>query len=135
MFDVFRIRARHRKRRIRKVLEDSGCRTWYEYHMIRDPNLNVDAKNVQEFYHGYILIEVPYSVVMQQPSYEQGFFADGTLEFRTWCKHNCEGKYRVHWHRTRSDGKFDYFDGNGGEAVYVAFENETDAARFALTWI
>jgi len=132
-----RIRARLRKLRINRVLKDSGCSSWYEYHMVNDPAINIYGTTVTSFYAGYaVVMKIPFHLVVLQPSYDQGLFSDGTVEFRKWCKHNCEGKYRVHWHRTRSDGEFDYFDVlNGGDAVLIAFENETDAARFALTWL
>lgn len=131
-----RIRAWLRRRRINKILKDSGCRSWYEYWMVNDPDMNINGKSVQECYVGYAsIIEVPYSLVMRQPSFDQGFVSDGTYEFREWCKQNCEGKFRVHWHRTRKDGTFDHFDGDGGEAVYAVFKNETDAARFVLMWM
>lgn len=128
-----RIRARLRRMRINRILKDSGCKTWYEYWLVNDPDINVMGLTPKDFYTGYTLVEVPFDIVIKQPSFHVGFHRDGTYEFREWCKVNCEDKYRIHWHKIKKP--LALFDGDGIECVIAAFKNENDAARFVLTWL
>ncbi len=116
---------------------DLKRRGWTEeqYQNYNDPDRNLRASRIKDYYHGY-----PYIVVFttsrgdpwtRYPSWIEAYKA-----IEEWCKENCQGKWRTEIHRVIQDywGNWEMNDVGGGDALFFAFKDVNDAFMFKLKW-
>jgi len=106
-----------------------------EFQKYEDPDRNISASRIKDYYHGY-----PYIVVFTTSRgdpwtrYLDWLTAYSAIE--TWCKENCEDKWRTDIHRVIQDywGNWEMNDIGGGDALFFAFKDVNDAFMFKLKW-
>lgn len=136
-----RIRQQINAYKERKFLERHNVSTWEEYHHVYDPDINKQFNSVDTRYHGY-----RYTVLIRANLKDYGFHGvdvdlDQYEQFKSWCKDNCVGKFRIDSATLKSDlntiivastyvtrlsGAMDYF--------IIAFKDPNDHMLFELVW-
>lgn len=112
---------------------------WTEekYQDYNDPDRNLRASRIKDYYHGY-----PHVVVFttsqgdpwtRYPSWVQAYSA-----IQEWCHLNCEGKFCSSIHRVirepSTDNEWELNDIGGNDALFFAFKNGNDTFMFKLKW-
>lgn len=133
------LRAKYRAWRDRRFLQRHGCDSWEQYNRVFDPDYDIRASRVADYYHGYLCWHVfdnhnhcCYDLVYD---YGPGGYRYGYHEIIDWLKDNCQAKYRVDLMRTYYTGtEWIMNEIGGGDYVFVAFKSEQDATLFKLRW-
>lgn len=106
-----------------------------QYQDHNDPDRNIRASRIKDYYHGYAYIVVfessqgdPWT---RYPSWIQAYNA-----IEEWCYENCKEKWRTDIHRVIKNywGDWEQNDLGGGDALFFAFKSQEDAFMFKLTW-
>jgi hypothetical protein len=106
-----------------------------QYQDYNDPDRNIRASRIKDYYHGYTHLVAfessqgdPWS---RYPSWIQAYNA-----IEEWCKENCEDKWRTDIHRVIKDywGNWELNDLGGIDALFFAFKDVNDAFMFKLKW-
>ena len=110
---------------------------WTEEHYqdVNDPDKNLRASSIKDYYHGY-----PHIVTFESsrgdpwtryPSWIQAYNA-----IEIWCEENCAGKWQTDIHRVIQDywGNWKMNDIGGGDVLFFAFKDVNDAFMFKLKW-
>lgn len=106
-----------------------------QYQDYNDPDRNIRASRIKDYYHGYTHLVAfessqgdPWS---RYPSWIQAYNA-----IEEWCKENCEDKWRTDIHRVIKDywGNWELNDLGGIDALFFAFKSQKDCFMFKLKW-
>jgi hypothetical protein len=108
-----------------------------EYQEYNDPDRNISATRIKDYYHGY-----PYWVIFTtsrgDPWTRFGTWMEGFTEIKDWCKENCQDKWRSDIHRVIKEpstaNQWEMNDIGGGDALFFAFKNQEDCFLFKLKW-
>lgn len=92
-----RIKARIRKWHSDRFLRKHHCRSYKEYNHRYDPDRNIHAVKVEDYYHGY-----PYVYLFTNSAhkiydiYDYGMFTSYPVahDIINWCTKNCKHKFR-----------------------------------------
>ena len=106
-----------------------------QYQDVNDPDKNLRASRVKDYYHGY-----PYIVIFESsqgdPWTRYPSWIDAYTAINTSCKENCAGKWQTDIHRAMKD----YWDNwvlndiGGRDVLFFAFKDINDACMFKLKW-
>ena len=135
-----RMRAVIRGVKATRKLKKSGYETWARYKHNRDPDVNMYANHLDDFYKGY-----PYIYAIEDFNhyaydtlydYGPGGTAYGFNEMEAWCHEKIRWNFRVDIHRVWKDqwGKYSLNDIGGGDIIFFAFKREQDFTHFLLRW-
>lgn len=120
-------------------LKRHGCKTWEQYNYIYDPDINLSAIQVGDYYHGYKSIKCIDNP--QHIAYHCEIAFSGISVLSQWCDNNCVDKYRFDFLRVRrvgnsTDEKEEWHINGIGDVdyIFVAFKNPMDCTMFTLTW-
>ena len=106
-----------------------------QYQDYNDPDRNIRASRIKDYYHGYTHLVAfessqgdPWS---RYPSWIQAYNA-----IEEWCYENCKDKWRTDIHRVIKNywGDWEQNDLGGGDALFFAFKNQEDCFMFKLKW-
>ena len=123
----------------KRFLKKHGCENWDQYNHRFDPDINIRATHIKDYYMNY-----PYVFVFTDTRNDA--FRDGVDEgcelLKNWCKENCKGKWRTDIHRVlprnlwqASDTTdYDINDIGGYDFLFFGFTNEQDYIWFSLKW-
>lgn len=142
MLRLRRIKAWFRKRKSDRFLKKHHCKTWAHYLRVYDPDHNVRASRITDYYHGYKHIHVieqrdhyAYQCIYD---YGPGGFREGWMDLIEWCEKNCKDKFRFDMHRAMKAPATAYqWEINelaGGDYIFAAFKDERDYMHFLLRW-
>jgi hypothetical protein len=114
-------------------------KNWIEeqYQDYKDPDRNLRATRIKDYYRGY-----PYIVVFESsrgdpwtryPSWVEGYKA-----LSRWCQKNCKDKFRSDIHRVirapSTGNEWELNDIGGGDALFFVFKSQEDCFMFTLKW-
>jgi hypothetical protein len=108
-----------------------------EYQNYEDPDRNVRATRVKDYYRGY-----PHTVVFESsrgdPWTRYDSWIDAYSAIQEWCKENNQEKWRSDILRVfkapSTNNEWELNDIGGGDALFFAFKNVNDAFVFKLKW-
>ena len=142
------IKQRYKAWKERRFLKKHGCSSWKEYNRIYDPDYDIRASRVKDYYHGY-----PYWHVFERSNhycyqllydYGPGGHRYGYHDIIDWCEENTKGKHRIDflrvWRQTGIDVNGQHHpelwinEIGGGDHIFVAFKEERDYTWFMLRW-
>jgi hypothetical protein len=118
--------------KIKWILKHSGYSSYESYLRYTDPDINLQAATVDNFYHGYPCVAIP------KYSYPYS-------EVIKWCTSNCKSKWRNDWHRVDVVPVFEqpgripkvspYINELFGiDVMFFAFKSVNDYNWFLLKW-
>lgn len=133
--------AKHQQWRDRRFLKKYGCGNWDQYHRFFDPDYNLRASRVKDYYHGYshwhVFERDDHYCYRELSDYGPGGIVYGFQEIDAWCKENLKNKFRLDYLRVNRD----YYDNEwtinelgGQDHVFVACKDEQDFSWFMLHW-
>ncbi len=119
----------------KRFLKYHMCVDRAQYERRYDPDYNMRASKVKDYYHGY-----PYVHCFTDREHTVYFWDlgwDGNYVIHTWCKENCKDKFRMDFlrvgkNRYTQEWEFDEFC--GGDYIFIAFKDERDMMWFKLRW-
>jgi hypothetical protein len=136
------LRSRIKFWRDNRFLKRHGCDTWKEYYHRFDPDCNIRASRVKDYYHGY-----PYWHVIDNHGhhcynllydYGPGGHRYGYHDILDWCETNCQDKHRADFMRVikcpATANEWETNELGGKDYMFVAFKNERDYFMFMLKW-
>lgn len=110
---------------------------WTEEHYqdVNDPDKNLRASRIKDYYHGYPHI-VAFTSSRGEPWARYPSWIQAYNAIEIWCEENCEGKWRTDIHRVIQDywGNWEMNDIGGGDVLFFAFKDVNDAFMFKLKW-
>ena len=125
--------------RERRFLRKHGCCSWDHYHRVYDPDYNLRAGVLRDFYHGY-----PYRHVFDNydhfcyemiEDYGPGGSFDGFHRMSAWCKDNTKHNFRIDSLRlTKIQNEWHINELSGEDRIVFAFKDERDYVCFMLRW-
>ena len=114
-------------------------RGWTEeqYQDYEDPDRDVRAIRVKDYYRGYPYTH-SFTSTRTLPWIEFGNWMDCYEEMNRWCKTNCKDKFRSDILRVykgpASGHEWELNDIGGGDALFYAFKDPKDYTMFLLKW-
>ena len=121
--------------REKRFLKKHGCENRAQYERMYDPDYNMWATRVKDYYFGY-----PYVHCVTDRDHTI-YFWDlgwcGMIAIHQWCKENCKDKFRIDFLQVLKDSYTDEWEVNGmggGDYIFIAFKNESDMMWFKLRW-
>lgn len=134
--------------RDRRFLKRHGCETWQQYHKQYDPDYNIRADRIRDYYHGYSYIHCfrsyEHYAYRLLYDYGPGGYRHGYDDIQEWVLNNCSRKARFDFLRVLELRVIDQ-GGNareewyineigGGDLIFAAFKDERDYMMFLLRW-
>lgn len=108
-----------------------------EYQNYEDPDRNVRATRIKDYYGGYQHIHA-FTSTRTLPWTEFGNWMDCYNEMNKWCKENCRDKFRSDILRVikapSTNNEWELNDIGGGDALFYAFKDSRDFTLFCLRW-
>lgn len=106
-----------------------------QYQNINDPDRNLRASRIKDYYHGYPCITV-FESSRGDPWTRYPTWIEGYDAIQSWCKENCSDKWRTDIHRVIQNywGEWELNDIGGGDALFFAFKSQEDCFMFKLKW-
>jgi hypothetical protein len=121
--------------REKRFLKKHGCENRAQYERMYDPDYNIRATRVKDYYFGY-----PYVHCFTDRDHT-AYFVDlgwcGMPVIHQWCKENLKDKFRIDFLQVLKDSYTDEWEVNGiggGDYYFIAFKNESDMIWFKLRW-
>ena len=114
-------------------------RGWTEeqYQNYEDPDRNIRATRVKDYYCGYLHLH-SFTSTRTLPWTEFGNWMDCYEEMNCWCKENCRDKFRSDILRVfkapSTNHEWELNDIGGGDALFYAFKDSKDYTMFCLRW-
>ena len=113
------------------------------YERRNDPRCDMRANTTKHYFHGYPYVHI-YHTTRGEPWTRYGDWIEGLDELRNWCRENCQGHWRddilrvykqtaIAWDHTTEE-EWHINDIGGGDALFVAFDDEQDYVLFLLMW-
>lgn len=128
--------------RDRRFLKKHGCDSWAQYNRRFDPDYNIRASRVKDYYHGYKYWKPFENHAHQIYQWDLGY--DGSKEVIEWCEKNIKGKFRfdcLRCYRQTPIGlngaeEPDWFinDLGNGDYFFFACQDERDFLWFTMRW-
>lgn len=125
-----------------RFLKRHNCDNWQQYHRQFDPDYDIRASRVKDYYHGY-----PYWHVFERHGhycyqllydYGPGGHRYGYHDIIDWCQANCKNKHRTDFLRViqapSTNNQWEINEIGGGDYIFVAFKDERDFVLFTLRW-
>jgi hypothetical protein len=117
--------------------------TEHQYQRNTDPDRNIRAYDIRDYYHGYKYIH-QYTTTRGYPWDSYDDWLDAVEDIRLWCNENLQDKWREDIHRVIEQTAID-IDGSttkhwflndigGSDVMFFAFKDETDYTLFLLRW-
>jgi YHS domain-containing protein len=119
----------------RRFLKKHGCENRAQYERRYDPDYNIRASRVKDYYHGYKHVHCITDRDHTIYFWDLGW--DGLTAIHNWCKENCKDKFRIDPLRVIKDSYTDEWEINeigGGDYYFIAFKDEQDMMWFTLRW-
>jgi len=116
-------------------LKSYGFETRAQYERFHDPDYNIRATRIKDYYHGY-----PYVYRFDDCDHTIYFWDlghDGRYVINKWCQENLKDKFRFDFLRVWQDRYTQEWEINslgGGDYIFIAFKNEQDFMWFRLRW-
>ena len=135
-----KLKQRYANWQERRFLKRHHCETREQYERRYDPDYNIRATRISDYYHGYEFVHciVPrdhyaYKILWD---YGPGGYREGNHDILDWCRENCEGKWRADYLRVMQNywGEWEVNEIGGGDYLFWAFQNEMDFMNFCLRW-
>ena len=106
-----------------------------QYQDYNDPDRNIRASRIKDYYHGYTHL-VAFESSQGDPWSRYPSWIDAYSAIEEWCKENCEDKWRTDIHRVIKDywGNWELNDIGGIDSLFFAFKNQEDCFMFKLKW-
>lgn len=124
-----------------RFLKRHGCSTWKQYHRWYDPDCNMYATKIKDFYKGYLYIHVIddrshycYTVIGE---YGPGGTLYGYDTILKWCEENLSHKIRADYirgYKDDVDGEWNISELGGTDRIFFAFADSKDYTKFLLRW-
>lgn len=118
---------------------------WTEeaYQKQTDPDCNLRADRIKDYYHGYRHVHA-FTSTRVGPFTNYPTWMDAYQAIQDWCKINCQDKFRDDILRAHKQTGINY-DGTtdeewfnneigGGDVLFFAFKNSKDYTLFCLRW-
>jgi len=113
------------------------------YERRNDPRCNIRASITKDYYHGYPYVHI-YHTTRGEPWTRYSDWLEGLEQMRSWCRENCQGHWRddilrvyqrhtIAWDSS-TEQEWHINDVGGGDALFIAFDNEVDFTLFLLKW-
>ena len=140
-----RLEQSYREWRDRRFLKRRGCDSWAEYHRVYDPDYDIRASRIQDYYRGYPHVHCfddhRHYVYQMIADHGPAGVVYGHTEIHRWTEANCQDKVRFDFLRVKksdhnriSTYDWDINEISGLDLVFVAFKNEQDYLVFLLRW-
>lgn len=127
----------------KRFLKKHNVETWEQYHRQYDPDRNIRASKVTDYYHGYKYV-IQFTTSRSDPFTRYNTWIEALDGMCAWCKANCNDKWRNDIMRVYKqtalgwdgDSEEEWWinDIGGGDVLFFAFKDEQDAFLFKLTW-
>lgn len=132
---------KHEQWKHRRFLKKHGCETWDQYNRFYDPDYNLSASRVQDYYHGYLYWHIfdndDHYCYRELADYGPGGSVYGFHKIDAWCKENLKNKFRLDYlrvHRDYHDNQWTINELGGQDRVFIAFKDERDYIWFMLKY-
>jgi hypothetical protein len=119
----------------KRFLKYHMCVDRAQYERRYDPDYNMRASKVKDYYHGY-----PYVYRFDDRDHTIYFWDlgyDGRYVIKNWCKANLKDKFRIDFLRVWWNEREQEWEINslgGGDYIFIAFKDERDMMWFKLRW-
>ncbi len=136
---IARLKARYAEWKERRFLKKHGCDSKAQYERRYDPDYNLRATSLRDYYHGYpYWADIPYPHHAYQVLYDYGpgGWREGYHDIWDWCKEHCEDKFRIDFLRVIQNysGEWEVNEIGGMDVIFIAFKNENDFLNYCLRW-
>lgn len=118
------------------IFKKAWLRNRAQYERKYDPDYNIRASRVKDYYHGY-----PYVHCVTDHDHTIYFWDlgwDGHYVIHNWCKENLKDKFRIDPLRVSKDRYTNEWEVKneigGGDYYFIAFKEESDMMWFKLRW-
>lgn len=123
----------------RSFLKKHRCETWKEYYHRYDPDCEIRASRVENYYHGYqyhyCFDNKKHFAYQALYDYGPGGYREGYHDIIDWCDQNIVGKFRFDFLRvSKYNGTWELDELGGGDYIFAAFKDEKDYTYFLLRW-
>lgn len=128
--------------RDKRFLRKHGCDSWKQFNYVYDPDINMSAARVVDYYHGYKCIKCIDDA--NHFVYHWDIAFDGVYVLSQWCDENLVEKYRIDFLRVEkinrttceSNEKKEWIMNQlfGGDYIFIAFKDPMDYTLFTLRW-
>lgn len=125
-----------------RFLKKHGCTSWEQYNRIFDPDINIRATEVKDYYCGYPYLHRFADRTHQIYDWDIWYSGWGIVE--SWAKTNCQDKFRFDALRVfpqngigldgQSEKVWFINELGGGDYIYAAFKSQRDYTWFMLKW-
>jgi len=132
---IAKIKHRYLNWKEKRFLKKHGCENRAQYERRYDPDYNIRASRIKEYYHGY-----PYVHCVTDRDHTAYFWDlgwDGQHVIHKWCKENCKDKFRMDFLRVLKDrytSEWHINELGGGDYIFIAFKDDRDMMWFKLRW-
>jgi len=130
------IKQRYAAWKDNKFLKKHGCETWEQYNYRFDPDYNIRATRITDYYHGY-----PHWTPIMDRNHQAYYWdvhSDGIYVLSQWCKENLKDKFRFDFQRVMKAPATAYqweINELGGEDyIFFACKDPEDFFLFQLKW-
>jgi hypothetical protein len=116
-------------------LKKHGFETRAQYERFHDPDYNIRATRIKDYYHGY-----PYVYHFDDHEHTVYFWDlgyAGHYVINKWCHENLKDKFRFDFLRVIQDSYTKEWEINelgGTDYIFIAFKDERDLMWFRLRW-
>jgi len=139
---MFNVKEKYAAWKEARFLKKHGCDDREQYDYRFDPDRNVRASRVADYFHGYDYVSCcesrshyAYTLLYD---YGPGGIRYGFDEMHQWCKEHCQEKFRVDYLRVikypSTGNKWEINELGGGDHVFFAFKNKEDYFIYTLKW-
>ena len=108
-----------------------------EFQNYEDPDRNIRATKIRDYYHGYPF-QHQFTSTQTLPWTKYSNWMDCYDEMNKWCKVNCQGKFRSDILRVikcpATANEWELNDLGGGDSLFYAFKDSRDFTMFCLRW-
>lgn len=127
------------KWREQRFLRKHGCVSWDMYNRLYDPDYDIRASRVKDYYHGYpywhVFDNYNHFCYEKLADYGPGGVFYGFHRMQAWCNDSIKHKFRMDGLRLfKIENEWHINELSGGDKMVFAFENERDYAWFMLKW-
>lgn len=130
------IKQRYKAWKDARFLKKHKCDSWEQYNYRFDPDHNIRATRISDYYHGYA-----YWTPIEDRNHLAYFWdvhLDGIYVMSQWCKENFKDKFRFDFHRVMKAPATAYqWEINelaGGDYIFFACKDPEDFFLFKLKW-
>lgn len=132
---IAKIKHRYLNWKEQRFLKKHGCENRHQYERRYDPDYNIRASRVKDYFHGY-----PYVHCVTDHDHTVYFWDfdwNGLTAIHQWCIRNCKDKFRIDPLRVIKDrytNEWEVNEFSGGDYYFIAFKDDKDMMWFKLRW-